>query len=63
MSDSSYGNLNNPVIWEAAHTVAATTPPTMRSSFGRAMNMEHRQRDSVAVVMRGAVLGAGVAVQ
>lgn len=48
---------------EAAHAVAATTPPMMHSSFGRAVNMEHRQRDSVAVVMRDAVLGASVAVQ
>lgn len=48
---------------EAAHAVAATTTPTVHSSFFRTVNMEHRQRDSVALVMRDAVLGANVAVQ
>ncbi|WP_131536380.1 hypothetical protein [Mycolicibacterium aromaticivorans] len=42
---------------DAAHAVAATTDPTMRASFFRTMNMEHRQRQSVALVMRDAVLG------
>lgn len=48
---------------EAAHAVAATTAPTVNSSFFHAMNMEQRQRDSVALVMREAILGAAVAVQ
>lgn len=42
---------------DAAHAIAATTGPTMRASFFRTMNMEHRQRQSVALVMRDAVLG------
>lgn len=48
---------------QAAHAVAATTEPTVNSSFFRAMNMEQRQRDSLALVMREAILGANVAVQ
>lgn len=57
-------SIDSDDVWaEVAHAVAATTPPTMHSSFVRVMNMGHRQRDSVAVVMRDAVLGASVAVR
>lgn len=48
---------------EAARAVAAVAAPTVNSSFFHAMNMEQRHRDSVARVMREAILGASVAVQ
>lgn len=49
---------------EAARAVGATAAPAVvQSSFFRTMNMEPRQRDSVALVMREAVLGASAAVR
>lgn len=48
---------------EAARAVTAASAPAVQSSFFQTMNMERRQRDSVALVMREAILGTKLAVQ
>lgn len=58
-------SLDSDAAWqEAAHVVATTTVPTLlHSAFFRTMDMEDRQRTSVAVAMRDAILCSDVAVE
>lgn len=49
--------------WREAACAVASADPLLRQSFMRAMCMQPRQRDSVALVMNEAILGTHVAVQ